>query len=78
MAGRYVLGHVNCPDAGSAAQVEDAGRPMLRDRGLVQVASPCDEEQLVVYVHAILLGLVAWVHVEAATEAMVETTMLLV
>ena len=78
MADRYVLGHVDCPDAGSAAQVEDAGRPMLRDRSLVQVSSPCDEKQLVVYVHAVLLGLVARVHVEAATEAVVEATMLLV
>lgn len=51
---------------------------MLRDRGLVQVSSPCDEEQLVVDVHAVLLGLVARVHVEAASEAVVEATVLLV
>ena len=75
---RCVLGHVDCPDAGPAAQVENAGRPVLRNRGLVQVSSPCDEEQLVVYVHAVLFGLVARVHVEAASEAVVEAAILLV
>ena len=39
---------------------------------------PCDEKQLVVYVHAVFFGLVARVHVEAASEAVVETTILLV
>lgn len=30
---------------------------MLRNRGLVQLVSPCNEEQLVVDVHAVLFGL---------------------
>lgn len=51
---------------------------MLRDGRLVQVFSSCDEEQLVVDVHAVLFGLVARVHVEAASEAMVEAAILLV
>lgn len=78
MAANHSLGHVDSPDAGAAAQVENAGRPMLRDRGLVQVFSPCNEEQLVVDVHAVLLGLVARIHVETASEAMVEAAVLLV
>ena len=78
VAGRYVLGHVNRPDARPAAQVEDAGGPMLRDRGLVQVSSPGDEEQLVVDVHAVLFGLVTRVHVEAAPESMVQPAVLFV
>ena len=38
---------------------------------LVQLASPCDGKELVVNVHAVFLGLVAGVHVEASPEAMI-------
>jgi hypothetical protein len=37
----------------------------------VQLASPCDGEELVVNVHAVFFGLVAGVHVEASPEAMI-------
>ena len=68
-----LLGHVNCPDARPTAYVEDAGLHvwLRRHRRLVQLPSPCDGEELVVDVHAVLLGLVARVHVEASPEAMI-------
>jgi hypothetical protein len=52
-----LLGHVDCPDAGATANVENAGLPVLRNRRLVQLVSPCDGEQLVVDVHAVFFML---------------------
>jgi hypothetical protein len=56
-----LLGHVNRPDACATADVEDAGGlPVLRDGGhgrLVQLVAPRHGEELVVDVHAVLLGL---------------------
>jgi len=40
-------------------------------RRLVQLPSPCDGKELVVDVHAVVLELVARVHVEASPEAMI-------
>ena len=40
-------------------------------RRLVQLPSPCDGKELVVDVHAVVLVLVARVHVEASPEAMI-------
>lgn len=90
-----LLGHVNGPNACSAAYIKNAGLSPIRGHGsLVQLVPPCDEEQLMINVHAVLLGLhnecisanvvgegigrlagfthlVARVHVHAASEAVV-------
>jgi hypothetical protein len=92
-----LLGHVNRPDACATADVEDAGRlPVLRDRGhgrLVQLVAPRHGEELVVDVHAVLLGLrgsacsaatrrgahlIARVHVDASPEAVVQAAIFMV
>lgn len=52
-----LLGHVNCPDAGAGAQIEDASFSVVWHGGLVQRVSPRHGEELVVDVHAVLFRL---------------------
>lgn len=77
IVGTNLLGHVNCPDASPAANVEDAGLHMWLDghRGLVQLASPCHGKKLVVNVHAVLFWL--WsssVSAEGANDSRLPTS----
>ncbi len=56
-AGSNLLGHVNCPNSGSTADIEDTGLPVLGHRSLMQVVAACYGKQFVVDVHAIFFVL---------------------